>query len=191
MSRTLKDMTLAELWQLFPIELTPHQPQWKDWAKEEISRISELLSEYSPIVNHIGSTAIPGIQAKPIIDILVEINSDTDWQRIAEAMETAGYICMSVSETRMSFNKGYTPAGYADKVFHIHIHAVGDNDEICFRDYLLTHPKTAKEYEALKLSLLPQYRNDRDGYTEAKSVFVRNIISLAKSEPNPRSNTLQ
>lgn len=184
-------MTLAELWQLFPIELTPHQPQWKDWAKEEISRISELLSEYSPIVNHIGSTAIPGIQAKPIVDILVEINPDTDWQRITEAMETAGYICMSVSETRMSFNKGYTPAGYADKVFHIHIHAVGDNDEICFRDYLLTHPKTAKEYEALKLSLLPQYRNDRDGYTEAKSGFVRNIIRLAKSEPNPRSNTLQ
>lgn len=182
MSRTLKDMTLAELWQLFPIVLTPHQPQWKDWAKEEIVRISTLLSEYSPTVNHIGSTAIPGIQAKPIIDILVEIHPDSCWQRIKEAMETAGYICMSSSGIRMSFNKGYTPHGYADKVFHIHIHAIGDNDEICFRDYLLTHPKAAKEYEALKLSLLPQYRNDRDGYTEAKSDFVRNIIRLAKSE---------
>ena len=182
MSRTLKDMTLAELWQLFPIVLTPHQPQWKDWAKEEMVRISILLSEYSPIVNHIGSTAIPGIQAKPIIDILVEIHPDSCWQRIKEAMETAGYICMSSSGIRMSFNKGYTPHGYADKVFHIHIHTIGDNDEICFRDYLLTHPKVAKEYEALKLSLLPQYRNDRDGYTEAKSDFVRKIIRLAKSE---------
>lgn len=182
MSRTLKDMTLAELWQLFPIVLTPHQPQWKDWTKEEIVRISTLLSEYSPTVNHIGSTAIPGIQAKPIIDILVEIYPDSCWQRIKEAMETAGYIYMSSSGIRMSFNKGYTPHGYADKVFHIHIHAIGDNDEICFRDYLLTHPKAAKEYEALKLSLLPQYRNDRDGYTEAKSDFVRNIIRLAKSE---------
>lgn len=182
MSRTLKDMTLAELWQLFPIVLTPHQPQWKDWAKEEMVRISILLSEYSPIVNHIGSTAIPGIQAKPIIDILVEIYPDSCWQRIKEAMETAGYICMSSSGIRMSFNKGYTPHGYADKVFHIHIHTIGDNDEICFRDYLLTHPKAAKEYEALKLSLLPQYRNDRDGYTEAKSDFVRKIISLSKSE---------
>ena len=66
--------------------------------------------------------------------------------------------------------------------FHIHIHTIGDNDEICFRDYLLTHPKAAKEYEALKLSLLPQYRNDRDGYTKAKSDFVRKIISLSKSE---------
>lgn len=182
MSRTLKDMTLAELWQLFPIVLTPHQPQWKDWAKEEMVRISILLSEYSPIVNHIGSTAIPGIQAKPIIDILVEIYPDSCWQRIKEAMETVGYICMSSSGIRMSFNKGYTPHGYADKVFHIHIHTIGDNDEICFRDYLLTHPKAAKEYEALKLSLLPQYRNDRDGYTEAKSDFVRHIIRLAKSE---------
>lgn len=182
MSRTLKDMTLAELWQLFPIVLTPHQPQWKDWTKEEIVRISTLLSEYSPIINHIGSTAIPGIQAKPIIDILVEIHPDSCWQRIKEAMETAGYICMSSSGIRMSFNKGYTPHGYADKVFHIHIHAIGDNDEICFRDYLLTHPKAAKEYEALKLSLLPQYRNDRDGYTEAKSDFVRKITDLAKSE---------
>lgn len=182
MSRTLKDMTLAELWQLFPIVLTPHQPQWKDWTKEEIVRISTLLSEYSPIINHIGSTAIPHIQAKPIIDILVEIHPDSCWQRIKEAMETAGYICMSSSGIRMSFNKGYTPHGYADKVFHIHIHAIGDNDEICFRDYLLTHPKAAKEYEALKLSLLPQYRNDRDGYTEAKSDFVRHIIRLAKSE---------
>lgn len=182
MSRTLKDMTLAELWQLFPIVLTPHQPQWKDWAKEEMVRISILLSEYSPIVNHIGSTAIPGIQAKPIIDILVEIYPDSCWQRIKEAMETVGYICMSSSGIRMSFNKGYTPHGYADKVFHIHIHTIGDNDEICFRDYLLTHPKTAMEYEALKLSLLPQYRNDRDGYTEAKSDFVRHIIRLAKSE---------
>lgn len=182
MSRTLKDMTLAELWQLFPIVLTPHQPQWKDWTKEEIVRISTLLSEYSPTVNHIGSTAIPHIQAKPIIDILVEIHPDSCWQRIKEAMETAGYICMSSSGIRMSFNKGYTPHGYADKVFHIHIHAIGDNDEICFCDYLLTHLKVAKEYEAQKLSLLPQYRNDRDGYTEAKSDFVRHIIRLAKSE---------
>lgn len=180
--RILKDMTLDELWQLFPIALTPHQPQWKDWAIEEIANVSTLLSEYTPIISHIGSTAIPDIQAKPIIDILVEINPDTGWQRIKEAMESAGYICMSVSETRISFNKGYTPHGYADKVFHIHVHAIGDNDEICFRDYLITHPETAKEYETLKLSLLPQYRNDRNGYTEAKSRFVRNITALAKSE---------
>lgn len=181
--RNLKDMTLAELWELFPIVLAANNPDWPEWANEEILELSTLLRDYNPIINHIGSTAIPGIQAKPIIDILVEINPDADWQRIREKMEAAGYICMSVSETRMSmsFNKGYTPAGYADKVFHIHFHISGDNDEIRFRDYLIAHPEVAKEYEKLKLSLLPKYRNDRDGYTEAKSGFVRKIVGLAEN----------
>ena len=177
----LRDMTLEELWQLFPIDLTPYQPQWRDWAEEKIDNISVLLSEYAPIINHIGSTAIPGIQAKPIIDILVEIAPDADWQRIKKEMETAGYIFMSSSDTRMSFNQGYTPKGYAERVFHIHFHAVGDNDEIRFRDYLNTHRTAARKYESLKLGLLPRYRNDRDGYTEAKSAFVRKVLEIAKS----------
>lgn len=179
MGRTLKDMTLEELWQLFPIVLTPHQPQWQDWAREEIESLTALLSVYCPVITHIGSTAIPDIQAKPIIDILVEINPGADRLRIKEKMEAAGYICMSVSETRMSFNKGYTPAGYADKVFHIHFHITGDNDEIRFRDYLIAHPEVAEEYEILKLSLLPKYRNDRDAYTEAKTAFVRSVVDIA------------
>lgn len=178
--RNLKDMTLAELWELFPIVLAAYDPDWREWANEEILELSALLKDYSPIITHIGSTAIPNIQAKPIIDILVELNSDVDWSRIKGRMETAGYICMSNSENRMSFNKGYTPAGYADKVFHIHFHRAGDNDEKRFRDYLITHPEVAKEYEKLKLSLLPKYRNDRDGYTEAKTAFVRSVVDIAK-----------
>lgn len=172
-------MTLAELWALFPIVLTAYNPDWSEWANEEILELTVLLKDYNPIINHIGSTAIPNIQAKPIIDILVELNPDTGWSRIKERMETTGYICMSVSDIRMSFNKGYTQAGYADKVFHIHFHRTGDNDEIRFRDYLIAHPEVAKEYEKLKLSLLPKYRNDRDGYTEAKSEFVRQTMKRA------------
>ena len=179
--RNLKDMTLAELWELFPIVLAAYNPDWPEWANEEILELSTFLRDYNPTINHIGSTAIPGILAKPIIDILVEINPDADWQRIKEKMEAAGYICMSVSDIRMSFNKGYTPAGYADKVFHIHFHRIGDNDEILFRDYLIAHPEAAKEYEQLKLSLLPKYKHDRDGYTGAKSEFIRNVVGLAKN----------
>lgn len=180
MSKDLKDMTLKELWELFPIVLTSHNPDWLDWTREEIIALSDLLEDYNPIINHIGSTAIPGIQAKPIIDILVEIAPDADWQRGRATMEDAGYICMSVSANRMSFNKGYTPKGYAEKVFHIHFHAFGDNDEIIFRDYLNSHPEAVREYEKLKLSLLPKYKHDRDGYTDAKTEFVRNIVGLAK-----------
>ena len=69
--------------------------------------------------------------------------------------------------------------GFAEKVFHIHVRAYGDNDEIYFRDYLIAHHEVAKEYESLKLSLLPEYRNNRDGYTRAKSEFVKRVTSLA------------
>ena len=178
-SKRLQDMTLEELWELFPIVLTPHNPQWAICAREEIRLLSDLLSSYDPIINHVGSTAIKGIQAKPIIDILVELSTNIVWSQIKDIMEANGYICMSESDSRISFNKGYTPAGYADKVFHIHFHRIGDYDEILFRDYLIAHPEVAEEYENLKLSLLPKYKNDRDGYTEAKTEFVKNIIKTS------------
>lgn len=177
--KELKDMTLEELWRLFPIVLTPHRPQWKEWAEEEIASLSGLLSGYAPVITHVGSTAIPGIQAKPIIDILVEISPEADRSGLRAVMEDAGYICMSVSGARLSFNKGYTPEGYAERVFHIHLHATGDNDEICFRDYLKDNPEVALAYEQLKLSLLPEYRHDRDGYTAAKSAFINGVVNLA------------
>lgn len=85
-------MTLAELWELFPIVLTTHNPDWSEWVDDEIFELSSLLRDYSPIVNHIGSTAIPNIQSKPIIDILVEIAPDNDWQRVRETMEKTGYM---------------------------------------------------------------------------------------------------
>lgn len=182
----LKNMTLEELWELFPIILMPHNPEWKVLAEDEIQSLSELLADFTPIINHIGSTAIPDIMAKPIIDILVEISPDYDWIAAKETLEKAGYVCMSESKGRMSFNKGYTPTGYAERVFHIHIHALGDNDEIRFRDYLIQNPPIAKEYEDLKISLLPKYRNNRDGYTEAKSEFIRRIMALARKNVTER-----
>lgn len=178
----LKGMSLEELWELFPITLSPHNHEWKVWADDEIRSLSELLKNYAPVINHIGSTAIRGIMAKPIVDILVELSSDCDWLKVKSILENFGYICMSESKSRMSFNKGYTPAGYAEKVFHIHIHTIGDNDEISFRDYLRNNPTVTKEYEALKLSLLPEYRNNRDGYTEAKSDFIKHVLALAKGD---------
>ena len=180
MANPLKSLSLQELWELFPIVLSPHQPQWAEWAQEEIGTLSELLTEFSPILNHIGSTAIPDIQAKPIIDSLVEVPAEAKHAEIQKILEDAGYICMAASGARLSFNKGYTPNGYAEKVFHIHVHPVGDNDEILFRDYLRNHPATAREYEALKLSLLPKYKHNRDGYTEAKSEFVKRILECTR-----------
>lgn len=176
----LKDMPLEALWELFPIILSPHKVEWKAWAHDEIESLSVQLKKYAPTINHIGSTAVQDIMAKPIVDILVEISSCCDWLEVKNILEKSGYICMSETAKRMSFNKGYTTEGYADQVFHIHIHATGDNDEICFRDFLRRNPSVAKEYEALKLSLLPNYRKNRDGYTEAKTDFINKVITSAK-----------
>lgn len=181
MSKRLSDMSLEELWELFPIILTPHNPLWSYWAKEEMESLSELLADYNPIVNHIGSTAIPAIMAKPIVDILIELSPQIEWQPIIDNLQNNGYICMSQSDSRVSFNKGYTPDGYADKVFHIHLHRIGDNDEIIFRNYLIEHPEVAKDYERIKLSLLPRFKHNRDSYTESKTEFVRKIVAQAKN----------
>ncbi len=179
--KELKEMTLEELWQLFPIVLVPHNALWKGWAEEEMNHLKEILGKYNPILNHIGSTSIPDIQAKPIIDILVEMSPDFDHDKLRDVMESSGYICMSNSDSRMSFNKGYTPEGYAERVSHIHIHPIGDNDEVFFRDYLRAHPDVTKEYEKLKLSLLPRFKHNRDGYTDAKTEFILRILSLSKT----------
>ena len=89
---------------------------------------------------------------------------------------------MSTEERRISFNYGYTKNGFADKVYHIHLRYVGDNDELYFRDYLLNHPNVAKDYEYLKLRLSKQFEHNRDAYTNAKTTFIRKWTDVAKVE---------
>lgn len=180
--KPLSQMTIEELWELFPIELRPYDQTWEKQAGGEMGSLRELLRDFSPRISHIGSTAIPEIMAKPIVDILVEIPKDADMDRLIEVLEQHDYICMSRSMSRLSFNKGYTPEGYAPEVFHIHVVRAGDNDEIRFRDYLRLHPDEAKRYELLKLDLLQRYGSDRDAYTAGKSGFVARIIALAKGD---------
>ncbi|WP_242622176.1 GrpB family protein [Olsenella sp. Marseille-P4559] len=87
---------------------------------------------------------------------------------------------------KVSMNKGYTPDGFAERVFHLHIRVTGDNDELYFRDFLQDHPKVAKDYETLKLSLWKPYEHDRDGYAEAKGDFVRKYTERARDEYGTR-----
>ena len=89
---------------------------------------------------------------------------------------------MGQSDSRISLNKGYTPEGFAQRVFHLHLRISGDQDEIYFRNYLIQNPSVAKEYEKLKLSLWKNYEHDRDGYTEAKGDFIRKYTEIAKEE---------
>ena len=179
--KELSEMTLEELWDLFPIFLVQHDDQWNEYYKEIESTMTDLLSGY-PIkrISHIGSTAIQGIWAKNIVDVMVEISEKADLEEIAHILEQNGFIKMSDEKRRISLNKGYTKRGFADKVYHIHLRYTGDNNELYFRDYLNEHPQIAKEYEALKLELWKKYEHNRDAYTEAKTDFIRKWTTEAR-----------
>ena len=178
MAKKLNEMTLEELWQLFPIILEEHNPLWAEWYREESEALAAMLPGAK--ISHIGSTAIPGIWAKPTVDILVEIGQEQDMRAVKQKLESGGWVCMSESENRMSFNKGYSETGFAERVFHLHLRRIGDNDEALFRDYLISNREAAKEYEKLKLSLWKRFEHDRDGYTESKTEFVKKHTDIAK-----------
>ncbi len=183
MSKKLSEMSLEELWQLFPIYLTEHKESWAAWyADEERCLKVHIPAGHIKRISHIGSTAVKEIWAKPIIDILVEVTPESDLRQLKPILEKVGYLCMSESAGRISFNKGYTENGFADRVFHLHLRKAGDHDELYFRDYLNAHPDVAKEYEKLKLSLWKQYEHNRDGYTESKTAFVKEFTQKAKVE---------
>lgn len=175
----LSEMTLEQLWELFPIVLSEHKSCWADWYEEEKQRLLSVLPETEIKISHIGSTAIDGIWAKPIVDILVEIPEGASMEAAKEALEGGGYLCMSECENRKSFNRGYTREGFAGRVFHLHLRYEGDNPELSFRDYMNAHPALAKEYEKLKLSLWKKYEHNRDAYTDAKSAFVKKYTACA------------
>ena len=181
MSPTLEEMSLEELWQLFPIFLREYQDEWKDWYAEERLRLLSFLSANQLVrISHIGSTSVETIWAKPIVDILLEIPKETDMAVTRDLLLQNGYLLMSESQGRMSFNKGYTPSGFAERVFHLHLRYEGDHDELYFRDYLQEHPAVAEDYEKLKLSLWKQYEHNRDASTEAKTDFIKNYTEEAK-----------
>ena len=183
----LQDMTLGELWQLFPIVLESHNPEWKVWYEDARQELLQVISEACPeqsrrnsliAIHHIGSTAVPGIWAKPIVDILVELKPTADIDDVAKSIEDNGWIRMSESQRRISLNRGYTIHGYAKRVYHLHLRYEGDNAEVAFAEYLRLHPDVAKEYEALKLSIWHKYEHDRDGYTEAKTKFIKQVMKI-------------
>lgn len=179
MCKKLSEMSLEELWQLFPIFLTEHQDCWENWYADEKTALEKIILQ-AVRISHIGSTAVSSIWAKPIIDILIEVPKECDLSDVKNTLTENGYICMSQSTNRLSFNKGYTENGFAEKVFHLHLRYDGDNDELYFRDYIIEYPEIAHEYEKMKLTLWKKFEHDRDGYTAAKTEFVRKYTNEAK-----------
>lgn len=179
-------MSLDELWELFPIILTEHNPAYKEWyVAEKIALVNVLDKENVERISHIGSTSVEGLIAKPTVDILLEIKDTCDTEKLKEDLLQAGWLLMSEDEKqdlRLLFNKGYTVNGFAKKVYHLHVRSLYDWDELYFRDYLRTHRDVAFAYGELKKQLKVIYEHDRDGYTKSKTAFIKQYTKLAREE---------
>jgi len=188
--KILEHLTTEELGKLFPIQIVSYDKNWVNIFNSESELIKDRLGDNIALkVEHFGSTAIEGLYAKPTIDILVEIPPLTDNLKemiIRKMTEIDYHFIWRTDETipYMHFVKGYTIDGFKGNVFHIHM---GDKshplwDRLYFRDYLRQNKKVAQEYESLKISLAEKFKYDREGYTNAKSEFVKRITEAAKNE---------
>ena len=170
---------------IYPIILSEYNPEWPLWFNEEKDNLIRMIGNNAIVkITHIGSTSVPGLTAKPTIDILMEINENADIDDLIEALPKDEYICLKQqtmpTHDLLMIMKGYTETGFADKVFHIHVRYPGDWDELYFRDHLAANPDVASEYAALKRRSIKDHENDRDGYTMAKGEFIKEQTNKAK-----------
>ena len=183
--KPLSEMSLEELWQLFPIILAGHNPDWQSYYEVEKELLTGQFGTYLVRINHIGSTAVKGLLAKPTVDILLEVADGTAPETVRQIAVACGYTVMAETtggEYRLDLCKGYTPQGFAEKVFHLHIRYPGDYDEVIFCEYLKKNPAKAQEYAQLKIELQKRFKHNRDAYTEAKGDFIRQCVKEARSQ---------
>lgn len=157
--------------------LEGYNPAWPDLATEWIARIAEACGDAILEVHHIGSTAVPGMLAKPIIDLMLGLRSFEAGAAIVEAMEQLGF------EARGEFGIPRRHYFHREDV-HVHAYAVGEgqwHDQLAFRDHLRGHPTAREEYAALKRDLQQRYRFDRVEFSNRKSQFVERILGEARS----------
>ncbi len=188
MSNKINKLTTAELGSLFPIILEESKPEWFDYYVEEEKRIFDAIGVYIFRIHHFGSTSVPGLLAKPTIDILVEIALNSNEEKIIDAMQNAGFLYSEKQENpapHMMFMKGYAETGFVGQAVHVHVRFPGDWDELYFCEYLRRHPEIHKEYEQLKIELKKHFEKDREAYTNGKSSFIERITALARHELHP------
>lgn len=185
-AKRLSEMSNEELWALFPIVLKEYNADYPLWYEEEALVLVELIGNNQiERISHIGSTTVPGLLSKPTVDILLEITQDCHVDNLIVTLEQNGYICSNQPDNpppHLMFMKGYTLQGFAEKVFHLHVRYCRDWDELYFRDYLQLHPDISEEYGILKSELHQRFVYDRDGYTYAKTDFIRRHTQLARKE---------
>ena len=161
------------------IEVLPYDPQWIKMFEEESERLRSVLTEGLIEIHHIGSTSVPFLAAKPIIDIMPEVSSVELLDQFDDEIKELGYI--PKGEFGIEGRRFYLK-GLVDRTHHIHAFAsgsVGAIRHLALRDYLRIHNAEAAVYAKLKLKLAEQYPSDNDGYCAGKFEFVQKLEQRA------------
>lgn len=164
------------------VELQPHQVMWEENAEQTIVMLKQVLGDAAIDIQHIGSTSIRLISAKPIIDLVIGVRRFEDILSLCDELEKCGVIYRGQDHSSQHL---FVMGDFeADTRTH-HIHVVLWNSAewmnyVNFRDYLNTHPEKAAQYDALKRSLLNNYSTDRGKYTSGKHELIDKLLSEAR-----------
>lgn len=161
------------------IEIAEYDPRWPALYEEERARVAAALGALIASIEHIGSTSVPGLSAKSIIDLLVTMPRLGPVDPYVEALGSLGYTYFPVlgNAERYTFGKG------DPHTHHLHIVQHGSEEHLrplAFRDYLRTHPDDARRYATLKRELAARFPGDRSAYLQGKTAFVREIDARAR-----------
>ena len=162
------------------VEIVPYDPSWPERFEEERGALLQVIGTWlAGTIEHIGSTAIPGLAAKPVIDIMAGVENLDASRPAMSAVTALGY---RYSPFRPDSEHWFLKPSPAFRTHHLHLVPFGNRqwlEVIAFRDYLRTHAEVAAEYEALKHRLAREHRFDREAYTQAKGPFITRVTNLA------------
>ena len=161
------------------VKLEEYNPKWNDMYLEEEKNLGEMFGDVALAIEHIGSTSVEGLSAKPIIDIAVGVRHLSDFDTVREKFMVAPY---SVKEDSTEGEVLVRKGNEDNRTHFIHVMEIdGDRyiESILFRDYLRKNAWALKEYEDLKKDLAIKYADDRKKYTASKNEFINKILKLA------------
>ncbi len=164
-----------------PIVIQDYDPQWPQLYVIEEQHLWRVLSAIAVQIEHIGSTAVPGLAAKPIIDISVAVQDLAEVSAYAEALANLEYVEFQINPAfqRRLFCKG----PYNEGTHHVHFTVHGSDvwaEPLLFRDYLRLHPEDADRYMQVKRDSAARHRNDLNGYHDEKSECVVTLMQKAR-----------
>ena len=162
------------------VKLVAHNPKWAEYFSQEKELLSEILREKVLDIRHIGSTSIPGMQAKPILDLLAAVRTLADVQSFVLDLNKIGY--EDKGDGGVSGRRFFVKGSEARRTHHLNFCEMNSffwRSHLAFCDYLERHPDVARQYSELKRGLADKFPNDRGAYTAGKQEFVRSILTRA------------